>query len=773
MQKSADAYTAILADRRTTYQKRHDMIKDWEDWYYLNHYEGKTATDVVKSDESSPSYKHVDTTPFDYINQLIAMAMVAEISRECWTDDDNTSQKAQDVCDAAEKFLRGAWEINRKRARLDPLAAIMFDQLVRAGSYVYVYIDVDRLKLYKKSDKGLPRPSYFPFCIDRLDPMTCFPDPLPGRWSWTDSFIRAEAMTPRQVANMWGERKVADLFDEFDIFDEEHEKEANESEIDYIDIWEFDTNDDGAPTLMNGVIYNEKWLIKPRAVDEHYADLPIRYIPAWELPSKELEKRAISPLQPVIQHARTLERIINRVMTGAAFNADPIMIRRGMRMMAVKKGPGQVVDLDDPQQQVYYLQGPQVNPQLLQIFQLVSADLERSSLARVSYGQAPGSWSGYMANQAISGSSLKNQVVIRNLREGLSSIDELLLAQAAAAMGNDKITAYGTLGGNKHVVKIKGKELEGIHCNTYLDPKTPSDEQAKAGLGQMYRTPGAGGTPLMPDEWIQKNILGVEDVTALRKALYKEKLMSLPTIQKFTLLNAIDESDWPPEVKKQAAAELEQEMGMGKPKPGAGGPAGPGGAPAGPAGMPGGMPAAPSPAMPAQGAPPQMPAQGGQPPAMPQAAGQVTAQQAVEQLALEVQNGNIDQAMAQSIIMVLEMMGVQPEEPVDMEMLSQVVDMVKQGIPPEQIVAQLQGGAQPMPPEQGQMPQEMGAAAMSPESIPAGELTLQQAAQFLQQQGRPDLIPTLQMLIQQQGLTPTQALQMVMATEVEAAANEA
>jgi hypothetical protein len=582
LKDSASYYVSQYHRRQILFTDWHAMMDKWEAWMYLKHYDSQSA--VPSANDNSPQYKHIDTVPFDFIRQAIAMLTTPNQVRELLTDDP-TSKKAQAICDDGEKYLAGVWSMNRGRATVDPLTAIVFDQLVHSVAFVYVYCDEARLKLYNK-EKRLPRASYFPLCIETLNPLCCFPDPTPGRWSWTDSFIRAETLSPQAVINLWGEDKVLPALDDGNYRDEDDEW-SSDMALEYIDVWEWQMVKD-EPRLFNGIIYNGKWIVEPRDMSESYSDLPIVMISGYDMPSPKMDRRHWSPLEPLIHATATGERLVNRIMTAAAFNAAPILIKQNMRDVVVQNMPGAQIDINNDQN-LHYLTGVSVPPILLQFYQTNQGDIDRTSFSRANYGMAPASWAGTTFNQAITGSVLKLQPIVENLKKGLSDVDRHLLELTASYFKGKSVTAYGNKNGKPYTVKIKNaSDLEGIQVQTNLTPKSPQDEQVKAGLAQMYRNPGATGTPLMPDEWIQKEIMGVEDITGLQKALYKQAYMQSATLRKYAMKMALmADKDWPPDIIDAAVNEIETQMASGKPA----GPLGAeGGAPP-PGGAPGAAPA--------------------------------------------------------------------------------------------------------------------------------------------------------------------------------------
>jgi hypothetical protein len=553
MKKNADEYVALAIKRKEDFAPLHKKMREWEDWYYLRHYKNQ---DSATANNNSPTYRHVDTVGFDYPQQLVAMLAVPNVQRVFHTDRPE-SEKAQTIQDDAEKYVIGVWELNRRRMRGDLLRQILLDQVVRSMAFAYVYVDRQRYELYK-SDEA--RSYYFPIVIERLNPFACFFDPTPGRWAWTDCFIRAEQLSPRQVADMWGfEAMSAAATGSY----QEDDPAYDDDRLDYIDVWEFTTGKGGKPELWNGIIYDGKWVVPPRNVSKWYPTLPFVMIPALDIPNEKLEDRYLSPLAPVIFNSKTLEGIVNRVMTNATFNADPVMLLRMQNPGIVKRGPGQQIPLMDGES-ISYLQPGMISPQVLQIFQLVQGDLERTSLSRANYGNAPGAWSGYTLNQAIQASSLKNQPIADNAKQGISEIDQLIIDESVLLFGDEPVTAYGSKNGTPFRVKLAhASDMKGLHVQTNLNPRSPTDEQAKAGLAAMYRAPGPGGSPLLPDEHIRREIMGIDDAKAAERGIWKEQIMAIPAIKKYALLMALKaNNDWPKPVVDQAVGELEMQLGL-------------------------------------------------------------------------------------------------------------------------------------------------------------------------------------------------------------------
>ena len=793
MEKDPEHYVKLVRRRQEQYDKligETGLIKKWEDSYYLRHYDkvGDDDNRDINSEGDAVMYQHTDTVPTDYVNQLMAMMTVPDPVRTFYTDNQD-SETAKDRCDAAEKYVHGVWRANQTRSRIRIRRAMLFDQIVRAGAYVYVWWDDRRYKFFKK-EKGLPRDAYFPIVIEVLPPRCCLPNPENGMWGWADDFVRAEKLSPQRVARIWGRDRVLDCIDDADEIDEESET-AN---YEYYDIWQFVQEGDKAPVLWNGIVYNEKWLIEPRAMPK-YRDIPVIYIAGVDTPAEEVQLRSQSVLAPLIPNYRTLERIINRIMTVATLQADPTILARMEEPAVIKKGAGAVIPLR-PGEMISYLTGIGASPQLLQVFQLVQNDLQRSSLPRVSFGDAPSGWSGYMANQAIAGGSLKNQPIADNHRAGLSAIDQTILNLSSAFFGDQSVTVYGNLRARQYTESVNPSKFEELRIQTALDPKTPSDEQAKFSLALMARTPGPTGIPLLSDNHIRREMLGIEDAQAAGRDILRQQIKSLPTVVKYEVAEILRTSDWPKHVASAVVAELEQQMG------------GPGGAP------PGAAPGAP------QGAPPgeMPPAEAAQPPAGP---GQMTPEQAIQVIQAGVQSGQLPPDIAQQA-----MQAIQQGAPVE-QVMQGLVQAVQQGGapqgPPPQGPPGPPAGPPPMPPpgmmpqmppqgppaapspdqlrqqidmavQGGQLPPQIGQQAMMMldqgqpvEAViafldqavsqmqaggqPEGEPTLEEAAVLLQQNGYgPDAVAMLNALVQQRGMSVSEAVRAVVAAQAEGTA---
>ncbi len=700
-------YTARLDKRR---QKLDPLIGEggkmdqWQKAYFLQHYADP------ETDEQGAADKHTDTVCMDYINQVKAMMSVPAPVRQFYTDNPE-SEKAKDLADKAEKYVAGVWRANETRARQRIREAIIWDQMVNGRSYIIVYVDAARLTLYK-GEKGLPRDAYMPICIERLNPREVLPNTDPGRWGWTDDVLIAKKLSPFQVARMWGKQRVRRVLANAETLDQD---ESEESMLDYVETWEFvQAAHDKPPALYAGILYDGKWLIKPRAMDK-YADLPIILIPGLSTPSDKLEWQMFSPLVPVLHNASTLEKIMNRVLLTMDYQADPIIMRwlNNTPPEQLVKAPGAVWNLGVGEL-VNYLSGTGLSNQALQVYQMIAGDLERSSLARVNYGQGAAAWSGYMAQMAITGSTLKNETIAMNYSSGLSAIDQHIMDLSVTFFGDDTVTAYGLQRGKDYIVKLPGKAMEGVKVVTTLTPKAPADEQAKAGLAQMYRTPSqATGLPLFSDDHIRREILGTEDAKAALRDVIRERVMTMPALIKWSTMDWAKKSDLAPDLVQAIQADLDQMLSAQAQPPAGGGPPGPGGPPPGPGGPPPAGPGGPPPAGPgaAPGAGPEM---GGPPPggAMPPEQGAAQGDPAAA-LRDEIQRALQEQRMPPQIA-------------------QQALAMLDQGYPPEQVYAWIEQQAA----QQGQgltmeQVQQMLVQQLGPEM---GQMAAQEVARLVQEQ---------------------------------------
>lgn len=473
--------------------------------------------------------------------------------------------------------------------------------------------------------------------------------------------------------------------------------------------------------------------------DTDYPDIPIIQFMGDDTPMGAEEFRGLSLLYPIKDLWKYNVRMMNTLATHLLTYGTPIVTFEGSpQPKNLEIVPGVMIPLANGQK--INTVEVNVNQQLVsQVNEIVRTQLDQSTFPGVLYGDAPGSMqAGYGVNILADQARGRIANFKRNHEIALQKLHALTLAMVEEFADEGGVAAYGmeSASGKTYRVTLKPSDIKGNYENLVsLQPRIPQDDQQREATGlqkvnaniisrKTFRDK-VNGDPLPPDE---------DERISVEMAMQNPQVMNRMSAQ--ALIKAYPD-DW---MLYIGGTELEQGLNLkqmeklnkaraeGKIAPPPPPPAPPQGAPMPPQGgmMPpdGGM--APSaPPAPPQGDPVQMVAealqgmlQQGMPP-----------EQAAQTL---IQQGAPEAVVMQVLQQMMGQQG-QQQDPIQ-QILQMAMQMLQEGMPPEQVMAAL--GGQGVPPEviEQVMAQLMGNGDMQLPPVAPGVIPPQMSGQITPQQ---------------------------------------
>ena len=168
-----------------------------------------------------------------------------------------------------------------------------------------------------------------------------------------------------------------------------------------------------------------------------------------------------------------------------------------------------------------------------------ASEVQRGGRPYVAYGEAPFALSGFAINslkQSIGTPLSPPQIIVTT---ALEQIVRLITEQ----YGSGKFKAMQLVGQDARnqwfVEEFDPEDMQDARIMVTLAPDLPQDQMASIQMAQIARDPGAGGVPMLDDNYVLEHILQVEDPDMQRdavKAQLAERTSQIAVI--FTLMEA-------------------------------------------------------------------------------------------------------------------------------------------------------------------------------------------------------------------------------------------
>lgn len=515
------------------YAGRNREFDTYRNWYHKNHY-GSSLMDQVNESMSIGSegrgsmpsnvedeHLSIINIPTNVIDTAHIMLMNEFPHIEALSNRDSASSAKKQS--AVERFIVGAYYINRMRQGADPISMAALDTLLLGWSCIRCTWDIDREKQLDKATDFVAD-WMFPINIERISPYLIYP--IPGgryeRWRaiYFKTFIAKQAIEEEWNVKIMP-RPVGDDGEFEDLYDD--------TAIEYIDYWCWE-----GTKIYNAVMANGQFVKEPVWMQD-YDSLPFEIIFNREGPDHTKgDTMGLSFLYTLLESVRELELLSNRELRAIELYADPPLVtvrNPESPQIDVQGGPGARIDLETGES-ASYLNWQGTAPGIAQAKDFWQKLIQEFSFPDIFSGIVGGT-SGLDTIALQQGGMTKVFSPRQNLEQALERLNTKIirLFQKRRPKKSLHVRGIRTESDEEHAFSfdITGKDTKGFeYTKVSIRAKFPQEELRNAAIAQ-----GLVASDLFSSRDAMSKFLYVQDPERMRRRREEEKASSDPVWNKF------------------------------------------------------------------------------------------------------------------------------------------------------------------------------------------------------------------------------------------------
>lgn len=489
--------------------------------------------------------------------------------------------KAQARSSELEKFLQGVFYVNELRAGEDRVALALWNALVKKMGWIRYRWDMELQKMVEP-------PTPIPPAVEGM-PATAPEQPVP-MLVFEECPIVIDNIPPENMFVKWGgrkgvlylfyaaRRKLEEVEAEYgrlrmEPFRKMRWEERAQLDVDFLEYWGWD-----GKRLMTATMVDDNFIPRHELREaEGYTNIP--YVPLYcfrtaeDLPHRRVRGLMESMTDMVHIQERMLTKL-NRQLK--MFAMMPLLAQQGTagEPIDVDASLGAVIHLKRDQT-ISFPTWPGTPPDFRWLLGVAEDKVQESGFPAVSFGQGPGSLSGYAITQYNEGARARLNLPRLNFALALTSICQGIVSLCMNFAPNMGIPVFGRYKNADFYTTLTGDDMKGHIIKVNIVSELPGDEVRKAVIGGQLKQAGALSERTIMERW-----MGIENVEDEMQQKLREMASKHPAVMLSAVARALAEDADP--IARVALQQLEQALTQIQAPPPVTRPAPQGAAPQGP-----------------------------------------------------------------------------------------------------------------------------------------------------------------------------------------------
>ena len=516
-------------DMKNRYSERNRAYEANEDLYFMRHWSKEGPE--VPGEERVTLATHTNVID---LSQGILSAQDFRITAFPKQDIHPLQAAASDV----ERFCYGIIYVNEERQEDNLRQDVSHNQLLYGAAVVRSIWDMDLAGQEQADETGNPAGwEDLPLVVQSINPKYVYPMPGGKRGPW-QYVIYACRRSVSEIESEWGPI-MASPYTTMNL------RSKQRKEIDYVDYWGWENTDQGSQ-VVNCVIAGDV-LLKPPTVENGYKDLPYTIIPCKKTSSTKGDEQNLSMLYPIKDTVHNLEQTLtkqNRAIKMWAY-APPVYEGPPGNAPQIDTTLGEVITINPGSK--FGFMGWQGNaPDISMQVNIFKQEVQEGSFPAVSYGQGPGSMSGYALTTLSEGGRIRLQMPKRAQELGWQIVFRKCLSLAQHFSPNTPLTVHGDYKGQPFACSLPGLATKDMRIVVSISTRMPQDKARDEAMGSQLKAQG-----VLSDRTLLEQYFQVDDPDKEIERKMYEKVLQHPFFQLLRMSQVAIQNGVPPQLVAQ------------------------------------------------------------------------------------------------------------------------------------------------------------------------------------------------------------------------------